>query len=317
MHTHLLALGALAAASTLWLSSPAHACGAPACSNPTSPVADATLPSGITAIPLDPTSKVVDEAGNEVPFTLVEEAPFVSARFAAPLADGAYEIRTPDRCTGAAYVPSGRVLRQPFSVGAAGATPTTLGSLALSKVERQPAYQVENDCGASTPEVAVGYLSFQPSADLTPYLRVARLWVTVDGALWAAEGFGGTSGGWTGEPASTQYGYSRSIRTVAAACGDPPATPAGFRAIPRSDFLTPGRHVVELHGKLAGASSELPPLRVEVDVSCDAPMAGEEAGCSAAPHAPRSPGAAAGALALLVALAVCRGRVGFSRRRRT
>lgn len=277
-----LALAAVTVAATLTaLPRAAHACGALPCSNPPSSIANRKLPSGTTGIPLPAGAseegkvQIVDVTGNPIATSLVQDESFAALRAEAPLADGKYTLVVPNRCAAqGGPVAVSPVLSHPFEVGGAAKAPTSLGTFTVSGVERTPAQTAQNDCQSSTPEVSGARLSFTPSGELTPHLSLARLWLTVDGKPWASERFGGTDGAWTGGAAPT-LAFSKSIRSVMAACGETPKTFSGFGAVPASSFLAPGPHVVELHGKLAGAAAELAPLRVDVDLRCDAPYASE------------------------------------------
>lgn len=210
----LFLVGSAPAIALLGGSAAAVACTGLACSpGHAAPAEGATVPANAPALPVLLTEarypavarenldavKVLDAHGREVPVTRALE--FASSLNAlinpvAPLLPGAYRLVREPVCqynspTSPATPTSGPV-EQKFTVAAASPFPTVAGTIRVGPAVRKK-YNVGADvsCSAEVPSVVVE-LKLEPSAELAPFLPLARWRVKANGEDWAATLPGGT-----------------------------------------------------------------------------------------------------------------------------
>lgn len=240
-------------------------------------------------------------------------------RLAAPLTEGAtYEVgHAQPTCNETLEVDKETFfVKQTFVAGASAPLPTTAGTLSgETAATTDTTYRVVGGSSCSQFTLArVARLSFAPSAELTPYLPVTSLEVSVDGAPVRTSTVGlDLQGGDGGARPTLELYASCEAEDLRARGGDP--------------GLTPATHAVVVQARVAGvAEADQPaPLTTTIDLSCDGAEAlpaasntapeGEAAGCGVsagpAPSHPRGLGS-------LGAFGVFGGLVGiaFLRRRR-
>jgi hypothetical protein len=279
---------------------PAAACGKGAClPGFVAPRAATTIPANAPALfyrgygaPAEGGEPVRVSAEGEggatpIPTTIEDISPGLGAlvRFGAPLEAGrTYEVRHYQAsCTETLAVDAETSFAtQTFTAGPTAPLPTASGALSGEQgVTTDPAFAA---FGGSTCTVAtnarVVRLSFTPSAELLPFLPVASVQVSVDGAAPFETTVGldpneaPTTGPFARPP--LQFYASCEREALVAKGGDP--------------GLTPGVHTIRVQARIAGVAEAEQPSAVttSVDLSCasaegpaGAPLADtEEAGCA-------------------------------------
>lgn len=267
------------------LHSRARACSAPYCSpSVLAPPTGAIIPSNAPALFFDPARvldrpatgaadvTLLDGAGMAVPMDALTDPQFTGGVQGSPYLliprtpltpSASYRLRFSAPCGGDKQDGGVPLTEQAFTTSAAVPQPATAGDLKIAP-QRTQTITVSTRRGSCVYDIVASTAAFelQPSEELKPWLPLARFTTTVDGILWASTGYGADPA------ASATY---RGVETVFAAC--PPSDPSD------DSGLSLGPHHVELQVHIAGATTDPPPLSVEVNLTCpDAPK--QTGGCS-------------------------------------
>jgi MYXO-CTERM domain-containing protein len=176
-----------------------------------------------------------------------------------------------------------------ISIGPAAPLPQGGGELAVANFEFEE--NARNPCGGPTGRVEHAQLTFDPPADLVPWMPLTRWELEVDGTNYATSGFGGAGVDTpsTGMPARSGM---HPVLTLHAQCG--PSAPEVGPALDAR--LMPGPHQVRLLGRTVGRPTPLSTNTVMVDFKC------QPTGCACASSSEL------GVVALLLALLTRRRR---------
>jgi hypothetical protein len=274
-------LTALALGMGLGLSSPAEACSAPVCETgvevplPTSP---GTVPANVPALVLQSTrGAALVTSGANAPRLLRSNGDVVATTMmtpddehhtwrvvpVSPLVPGeTYRLQGVGEC---GYTGSSQPVEVSFTAGAAQPLPSATGTLQVEKTTRGKVRVAHGSLCSTEQDASFVHLRFTPAPELVPFLPWVRWTLEVDGSRWANERHGAVGAdGSLGTPTQWQLGFGeRRLFQVHASCvsrdymnGDP--------------GLTPGRHRATLRPTLAQASTALPPVEVDFELSCDA-----------------------------------------------
>jgi MYXO-CTERM domain-containing protein len=311
MRTNCLSLLALSSALASFTARDARACSPPAC-DPivVAPAEGASVPANFPGFPvLDETRRAPPDAGlAETALTLhgpdgqiipLERRPLgAGSALYVPqktLLPGPHQLAFVSNCNQSVggQPPPPEVVRN-VNVVAAAPLPTLAGQVTTS-ASFVPTYTVavgNGSCFAAMP-VSLVRVALTPSADLAPYLPLARLTVTVDGFPWATSVFGGG----TRHAPNPYLMPEHEALEIFATCRDG-----------RLSASEEGEHRGELTVELPGAAA-LPavPFSFRFDCSGATATAGSPSGCSYA-SASRGPSRGPGLLLGLVWLALWRRR---------
>lgn len=287
----LLALAVVS--STLLVVGEADACSG-RCDLAKFPAEGRTVPAGFTLLPAPFTGplEVRDASGTSV-FSGTTRSGLVD--FGVPLPEGRYELtHTPQGCGDA-------TTERSFEVGPAAPLPTSAGDLKQGAVTQVPARAGEDGVGAcdpyGSPPLASLDVWLAPTAELIPYLPLARFEVVVDGSVIGLPRY------------VSEAGLAVARTTLVVTCEAPPT---GWRQT--GYVVTAGRHRIDIRGELVDGRA-LPAAGGDVELACgpgtgDANAAASPppgAGCSAAPRS-APPRFAAFALLATIAFAARRRR---------
>jgi hypothetical protein len=197
-----------------------------------------------------------------------------------------------------------------FTAGPSSPLPATVGTLSVASVKRQKLV-VKTSSGSCTNEIdaAVANVTFEPSAELRPWLPVARVTALVDGVVFVAPAYGTVL---TPPPAPSTFSETRSLDKIFTSCGATNALD--------DRGVAEGHHTLTITAHVAGASTDPKPVSIEFDLSCD----GQPATSSSADASDTSVAGCACELAQAqlanhapLGLAAAIVAVGVARRRRT
>ena len=268
----------LSTAAVLFLRDPsrAQACTQASCEDAVvAPVMDLNVPANLPGFPVSdevhrysPTDagappplllELLDSQGNPVPLErsilTAEPADSLSpkvggALFAprAPLSPGMHKLRWQSQCG------SPKSRERAITVLPASPLPTVAGTVRVAASQRQ-SYSVtaSGSCYRSI-DAALVRLELQPSAELAPFLPVARLTVMVDDRLWASSTYGG---GLRVQPDAYRNPVQKPLE-IFAECG---ASGGG-------DRFSEGIHQGKLHVEIPGAARPLPPIAFSFSFDC-------------------------------------------------
>jgi hypothetical protein len=261
------------------LASPAHACQArTGCwVGHVAPGAGATVPGNVPGLLvshetligepaltlLDPEAELLDASGNQVPVARnLGASPGQSVLVPKqPLAPGSYRLRRKVRCdyqATAGGIPHAPMAEEvTFTTTAATPLPTRAGAITVGGPSRENYDASGYDPFCSWNELAVVVrLALEPSAELAPFLPVARISTKVDGMSWAASEYGGG----TRVPRSIYYAPRVPLAFYARCVTGPSGT--------LDPGLSEGAHQGELSVHLAGMADPLPPIPFNFTLSC-------------------------------------------------
>lgn len=158
--------------------------------------------------------------------------------------------------------------RETFSVVAAGARPSSAGSLSVAATSRGPV-DVWTSAGScfATIGAAIAQLRYQPAPEAAPYLPIDEVTLKVDGQTWATAAAGSLDG--SGKQVASRYPWSRRIDRVFAHC--PNVKVDAFAVPPDDTGVAPGAHRLELFVHRVGdpPGSDPAPATADVTLSCD------------------------------------------------
>ena len=272
-------LVALALGAGLGLPPPAEACSAPVCE----PDVEAPLPNPGT-VPANVPTLVLLTEGAEV-ITSGESAPRLlrsngdrvalstvasSTEYhvwhvmpASPLVPGeTYRLQGVSACNH----PSGssKSIEVSFTAGAASPLPTATGTLRVETTARGKVRVAHGSLCSTEQDSSYVRFGFTPAPELVPFLPWVAWSLEVDGQRWALERHGTVlPDGTLAPPTRRQLGFgARRLFLVHASC-DNPEPYFGDKG------LTPGKHRATLRPVLAQASTSLPPVEVDFELSCE------------------------------------------------
>lgn len=242
-------------------------------------------------------------AGDPIPFSLQSDPVSPKGKLivpAAPLPVGPLRLQTGNCGHPNDYL---------FSVLPEAPLPTTIGSVRVSRSLRGLTDSPTNGPCRAPIDAAVVQIEILPSLDFRPYAELAQFTLTVDGEVWAQEGYGRHQSWDVDDVQRADLVYAR---CSALPNGDAPSG------------LTPGRHAAQLSVHIAGAASDPPPIAFDFDLDCagagasSADAGSADAASTDAPAERKSSSgcqvggngstAIVGPLALLLALAIRRRR---------
>ena len=277
-----LTFAALAGLAASTAARPAQACSPPQCVPPlVAPAAGKSLPGNLPGFPvihergegvdgsapltvvelIDPAGAVVPTDERMLPDWVGLVAPL------APLIPGTYKLRWRETCSFENATQTGvpipaRMAEREVIVTAAQPLPTSIGTLSLET--RRETYRVNANASCTADvSASVVRLTLQPSAELAPYLPVAKLSVVINGQRWASSLYGAVSV----IPPSI-YFAARTPLEIFAVC----SAPSGGQSIDRG--LAEGTHQAELRVEIPGAASAPAPVPFTFQLSCAGPADG-------------------------------------------
>ena len=274
-------LAALTLGASLGLSSPAEACSGPVCQTDVEvplPNPPGTVPANVPALVLQSSkgATLVTSGANALRLlrsngdvvattTMAPNSEHSSWRVlpASPLVPGeTYRLQGVGECS---HMGSSQPVEVSFTAGAPQPLPAATGTLRVEKTARGKVRVAHGASCSTEQDASFVHLRFTPAPELVPFLPWVRWTLEVDGTRWAAERHGAVlAEGSLGPPTQWQLSFGeRRIFQVHASCvsqdfmnGDP--------------GLMPGRHRATLRPTLAEASTALPPVEVDFELSCDA-----------------------------------------------
>ncbi|HET6279490.1 MAG TPA: hypothetical protein VFH73_00930 [Polyangia bacterium] len=188
--------------------------------------------------------------GDAVPFSLQDDPRNPDGRLIIPTAP--FPIGTLRLLNGTCS----RLNDYLFSVLPDAPAPTVTGTVSVGPSLRGMTDSPTNGPCREPIDAAVIHLQISPSAALQPYAELAQFTVTVDGKVWATEGYGRFQSWDIDEVQRADLIYARCSASAN------PQAPSG---------LTPGRHSAALSVHVAGMSNDPPPVTFEFDLDCGQP----------------------------------------------
>jgi len=273
-------LAALTLGAGLGLSSPAEACSGPVCEpNVEAPLPkQGTVPANVPALVLYTEGVEIVTSGENAPRLLRSNGDVVATSTvassdkhhgwhvvpASPLVPGeTYRLQG----TGACNYPSGstQAVEASFTAGAASPLPTATGTLRVETTARGKVRVAHGSLCTTEQDSASVRFHFTPAPELVPFLPWVGWALEVDGQRWALERPGTVlPDGTLAPPTQRQLGFgARRIFQVHMSC-------APQDSLSGDPGLTPGKHRATLRPTLAQASTALPPVEVDFELSCDA-----------------------------------------------
>jgi hypothetical protein len=273
----LLSLG-LACAGSCLLSAPARACIGASCSpGIVAPDRGASVPANVPGFPVTPEQvfywpfdsapastlvELLDGAGQVVPTDVVSLSTAKDYALVpkGQLDPGSYRFRRQVSCIASAGFPGGTPSlvaseERAFTVTTASALPADAGTVEVGPAELVT-YRVWGTPACTADVTAsLAKLAFKPSAELAPFLSVARIEVRVDGNLWVLSQWGIVP---SSMPVSSFVAY-KLYDELFTTCVGPSGTDRG---------LPEGAHQGTLTVWLPNLKDPLPPISFAFSTSC-------------------------------------------------